>query len=965
MIVYSLGKLENFDFFIPLAYVCDVDPNGQPKFIQANAQFDTIASYGIEISNKPHQVLLEICHELKPLELEKTLNKNRKKHEKLSVLFSDPKIKSTIQSIIDKKMVKFLDVVHQNGYFFCDQLKRKIWAKDVLLTFLPNEAVPKLKFRKTQTGVTYYLKLQIEDELITPHYNDIELISNDPAYIRVKKFIVKVTSINSTKIRPFLKNESIYVPQKLVKSFFSQFVTDVMGKIDIEAEGFEIIKHINITKRNIFFIFDIFEDKWMAVIKFTYDDFKFLSSDPGKRKTKINFSENGEIIVDEATRSFNEENKSYDLLISLGLTNTYNNRFVYGDNKFDIFEKITKEYASLENEFEIELPDVDGKLIQLTKWVHKPNFRLVNDWFDLYGVIQIGDEQYSFTSLFKNIREDNRFFKLKNGRFTIIPQEIMTKYSQIATFASEHSGNYRLAKSHFVLLDENDMDKGRKKTSTLMDNKDIEYKTSPLLKAELRPYQIEGVKWLIKHRKNGLGACLADDMGLGKTLQTIAALIDAKEHKPSNLSPSTSLPVQLDLFGELNNMGRKSLNALIILPASLVFNWYNELRNFAPSLQVIQYQGPSRHSNKSTLMTFDVVLTTYQTLVADIEIFEPLNFHYIVLDESQQIRNKNSKTFQAVHRLSSDHRLSLSGTPIENSLSDLWSQMEFINPSVLGKFTFFKEQFLLPIEKNKDTEAIKKLKKMVDPYILRRTKEQVAPDLPELIEGVHYSEMPAEQTRIYQQEKSAARNYLAGLDKEATQYRFHVLSSILKLRQIANHPGLTNPDYLGDSGKFEDVVNHINTIVKANHKLLIFSSFVSHLEMYEKWLQSQQMLFVKLTGSSSQEDRKYAVDKFQNDPEILVFLLSIKAGGTGLNLTAADYVFILDPWWNPFVEKQAVARAHRIGRSNSVIVKRFISKDTIEEKILSLQTNKKVLSDDILEINDLQELSNNELEDLI
>ncbi|MBP9055457.1 MAG: DEAD/DEAH box helicase, partial [Saprospiraceae bacterium] len=269
------------------------------------------------------------------------------------------------------------------------------------------------------------------------------------------------------------------------------------------------------------------------------------------------------------------------------------------------------------------------------------------------------------------------------------------------------------------------------------------------------------------------------------------------------------------------------------------------------------------------------------------------------------------------------------------------------------------------IEKNRDEQAIISLKNLVDPFILRRTKEQVAPDLPELVETIHYSEMSDAQSKFYEKEKSAARNYLAGLDRNGGQFRFHVLSSLMKLRQIANHPAIADQEYALDSGKFEDIKDQINTIVKSGHKVLIFSSFITHLSLFETWLLSESVRYLLLTGSMNSDQRAKAVTDFQHDATIQVFLISIKAGGTGLNLTAADYVFILDPWWNPFVEMQAVARAHRIGRTNSVFVTRFISKDTIEEKIMRLQEKKRNLSDDIIDINELKDFSDNDLEKLL
>ena len=961
VIVYSFQKLEGLEIIIPAAFICDVDDHGRPGYIQANATMDIISSYGIDVENTIHKELLEICYDLNPVQLEKRINKNKKKPERLSVLFSDKSTWNLLQSIVDKKLLRLLECVKEHHCYICYQLQRNIKAYDFLLTFYDGTAIPQLQFTKTQTGVRYELKISVGEETVIPCKTNISILTNLPSTICIGNVIMPLASVNSAKIKPFLKQESVFVPEKLVRTYFSQFVTDVIGKVEITADGFEIVKYSKITKQKLFFLFDIFENKWFADIEFEYEIFTINASAPGKRKTKLHFGDDGEIVVYECTRDFKKEDQVFDLLHSVGLTQYHNKRFFSSENTYAIFEKINEHQEFIGHHFDLQLPEIDGKLIQFNRWEVFPDFKLIHDWFDLKGVIRIGDDEFPFFVFFKNIRNDDRFFRLKNGHFAIIPEEIMTKYSQIAKFASEAAGKWKLSKSHYMLLDGADM---KAHTSKIMDTEDNDFVVSPALKASLRPYQVDGVKWIVRHRKNGLGACLADDMGLGKTLQTIAALLDAKDNKISDDADSGQV-IQLDLFGELHSTGRKSLGALIVLPASLVFNWYKELRTFAPALQVVQYIGANRKKINKTLLTFDIVLTTYQTLVSDIEIFKTMQFHYIVLDESQQIRNKNSLTFQAVHQLTGDHRISLSGTPIENSLSDLWSQMEFINPSVLGSFSFFNKHFLIPIEKKKDKNALNELRKLVEPYILRRTKEQVAKDLPELIEVVHYTEMSEIQAKLYEKEKSAARNYLSGLDKESGQYRFHVLTSLMKLRQLANHPLLTDQQFGGDSGKYDDVRDQIQTVVRSGHKVLVFSSFVGHLNLYADWMENEKISFVKLTGSTASEDRKKAVETFQHNHEIQVFLLSVKAGGTGLNLTAADYVFILDPWWNPFAEKQAIARAHRIGRIQNVMVKRFISKNSIEEKILVLQSHKKAISDDVLEINDFPELNEDELLDLM
>jgi SNF2 family DNA or RNA helicase len=961
VVVYSLNKAEGLDIYLPSAYICSVDKYDRPGYIQAAALAENIKSYGIDIENSVHKEMITLCHELSLSELEKSFNKNKKKPEKLSSLFADPKIQKTIQGLIDRRMNKFIELVKNNKCYLCHQLVRKVNAYDLMLGFFLEHVQPHLLFTKTQTGIRYELKLRVGETQLKPIHHDIALITNMPGIIILDKIVMWLSDINTSKLKPFLKAESVFIPDKLVKNYFSQFVLDVMGKADVESDGFDIQKLNSITSQHLTYIYDFLEDKWLIDVRFDYEEFSFLGSEQSKKKTRLKFDKNDNITVLECTRDKNTEDNLIQVLLSLGFKKLHNNRFIHNNTKFSVLEKTSAEIEKLKTVFEIHPPESDGKQLTFGTFTVLTNFVLINDWFDLKGMIKIGDVEYPISRLFRNIKNDDPFYRLSDGSFVLIPGEIMTKYEPLVRFAVEGEDKWKLSKTHFTLLESFGNPLNKSKLKIIED--DVTYVSPSELKAQLRPYQIQGVKWLIKHQQNKMGGLLADDMGLGKTLQTIAALLYAKENK--TVSEQQNTPVQLDLFGAIQTTGRKSLNALIILPASLIFNWYAEIKKYAPSLQVVQYTGAQRKKVQKTLMTFDVILTTYQTVVSDFDILKPFLFHYIVLDESQQIRNKNSKVFNAVHQLNSEHRLSLSGTPIENSLSDLWSQMEFINPSVLGSYTFFKEQFQVPIERYRNEKAIAELKKLVDPFILRRTKGQVAKDLPDLIEKMHFAEMTEEQAKCYEKEKSSVRNYLAGLDRQNGQYRFHVLSSLMKLRQIANHPIITKPDYQGESGKFEDIKDQIRTIVRSGHKVLIFSSFLSHLDLYVDWLQAESTPYLLLTGSMTGTERENAVMKFQNDPTFQVFLLSIKAGGTGLNLTAADYVFILDPWWNPFVEMQAIARAHRIGRKNNVIVTRVITKATLEEKIMRLQDKKRTLSDDVIDINELPELSDSELEELL
>lgn len=962
-IVYNLYQIEGLQIFFPSATICESEAGGKLGYMRAAALVENVESYGISFKGTVHENLLDLCKEMTIPALEQVYNKNQKKPRSFTALFNDAGLQKTVQAAIDRRMSKFFETVREHNLPICLDIQRKIKAEDVRLFFFGESAIPNLHFTKMQTGIRYDLTLQIGEDVIRPNVYDIKLLTNFPGIILTKRQILWLEQINSAKLKPFLKAESVLIPEKHVRTYFDQFIIDIMGKVDIQVDGFDLIKLTDITKATIRLVHDIFADRWVMDVGFEYGNFSFQYSEKNRRKTKLSFSESDHISVYQCVRDIEEEETFIKKILDLGFVKSESGRFGLGEGSYDVLHAVGKYLTVIEETFVVDRPEWNDSVISLSTMQIHHNFIVGNDWFDLKGIIVIRGEEYPFYKFLKNIKDKNVFFQLRDGSVFVLPEEMMAQYEQMAKFAIQVRDNWKLAKQHFTLLEQMGMSDLALK-NTIVSDEDIIYTPSSKLKASLRPYQIEGVKWLIKHRKNNMGACLADDMGLGKTLQTLGALLDAKEQEEST-NVSNRVVQQLDLFGEVHLNTRKPLAALIILPASLVFNWYNEIRTFVPSFHVINYTGSGRKKAERTLTTFDIIITTYQTAVLDLEILKKNMWTYIILDESQQIRNKNSKVFQALNQLQTRYKISLSGTPIENSLSDLWSQMEFINPDILGTHSFFKNNFQSPIEKNKDEQAIIELKTLVDPFILRRTKEQVAPDLPKLFEKIHYSEMSAEQAKLYEKEKSSTRNFLAGLDVASGQYKIHVLASLTRLRQISNHPLLLDKEFKGDSGKFEDVTSQLHTIIKSKHKVLVFSSFKTHLNIVAEWLKSQNFGHVTLTGDTKIEERAKMVNEFQSNAETQVFLISIKAGGTGLNLTKADYVFILDPWWNPFVEMQAIARAHRIGRENPVIVTRFISNGTLEEKILRLQERKRILSDDIIDVDRQPNLSKEDLDVLL
>jgi superfamily II DNA or RNA helicase len=934
--------------------------------MKAQGMRELAESYGISISGTIHESLLELCSELFPEHLEKNFNRNNKKTQTFSLLFEDKKTKSLIRNYIDSRLDKFLKLCNEHGVAVCHSIERKIRCEDIRLHFNDKIISTILHFRKTLTGVHYSMNLKYgEDDAFSPFEKDISILCDMPGWLIVQNNLVRLDAVNANKLAPFLTKESIFIPAKNMMDFFEKFITDIIGRAEVETEGFDVVIYNALDHVRLQFTKDLFTGKWVGELHFRYKDKVFYPSDLSVKKTTINVNEQGDVLVFQVRRNAVQEQSWTNLFLDMGLHLNATKRLSGPDNDpYAVFHIIGASMPENNEQFSILLPEEDGKKILLAPFFQQMKAKQKTDWFELNGYFEIEGFRYPVSAFFQCIRENNRLFRLKNGMYWAIPETFMSSYKDIAMFGVPSDDAWNVSKMHYTLLE--NTNELQKEHIPEFQNPDVDFQPSEKMLAKLRPYQLEGAAWLYKHYKNGLGACLADDMGLGKTLQTLALLAVIKDEiKTEAESTEQAQAGQLDLFRHTTQHLLTPLRALIVLPASLVFNWYGEINKFVPSFHVCNHTGPGRHKDHRILNSYDIILTTYQTVLSDLQLLTKLEFRYVILDESQQIKNRHSQSFKALNSLNAAHKVSLSGTPVENSLSDLWSQMEFINQNVLGTYPFFRKHFLDPIEKHQDAVTLEKLKSLISPYILRRTKFQVAPDLPELSEQIFYSEMPAEHSKAYESEKSAARNYIAGLDRSDGGYKIHVFTMLMRLRLMASHPVLAEEKYSGGSGKFDDICHHIRNVVRSGQKVLVFSSFKKHLNLLASWLRDQDMSYLLLTGDTPSAERGRLVRAFQESEREQVFLISLKAGGVGLNLTSADYVFILDPWWNPFAEYQAISRAHRIGRDKPVHVIRFVAKGTIEEKILKLQSDKKAVSDQIIDVNEMPNWVERHLEDII
>lgn len=555
------------------------------------------------------------------------------------------------------------------------------------------------------------------------------------------------------------------------------------------------------------------------------------------------------------------------------------------------------------------------------------------DWFDLKVELDFEGMTVSVFEVWEALKAKQNFIRLNDGSAVRLDEEILSKIGLITMFGRRDAkeNSIRFSKTQAILLDQvlsgsafQESDEAFKLQLRRFKEFDgIENISVPRqFKGELRPYQKAGLDWLVFLNKFGFGGCLADDMGLGKTVQALALLQKTK-----------------------NEQGGTSL---ILAPTSVVHNWQKESQHFTPKLKLLVHSGVDRVGDASTFVKYDVIITSYAIILRDYDFIKDFDFNYLILDESQKIKNPHSITAQCARGLRARHRLVMTGTPIENNLTELWSQFNFLNAGMLGSLTSFEEYYGKAIQMLGDQDKAGQLKRMIYPFILRRTKEDVAKELPPKVENVTYCDMDEQQTHEYNKWRDFYRAAILNeiQTRGMNRSKMKVLEGLTKLRQLSIHPKMVDESYTNSSGKFDLLWDSLEDIMSEKHKVLLFSQFVKALKLVRERLDSDTVKYAYLDGST--RDRQEQVDLFQRDASVQLFLISLKAGGLGLNLTAADYVIHLDPWWNPAVEMQASDRAHRIGQDKKVFVYKLITRDTVEEKVLNLQEKKKKLVSEII-----------------
>lgn len=754
-----------------------------------------------------------------------------------------------------------------------------------------------------------------------------------PTSVAIQNIPQNIIKSSFTDLKDFEGGKFIYEDLPKLQQVMDVVVDEKISKLMLEQRP-----PINVVTMGI-----DYDQSLKAFLDFEYDGVRVPYSKTNVDKVQyITVKKPDEDLIYWVKRNIKHENEAYAMLLACKFVPMQtNNLALEKENAIDFYNYYLKQagdgwrFEEKDDMSFFKLMDKPFKLCAKIDFSEEQP-----DSFDISIYGQAGDEIISFDEIYDTIQSGEKYARIRSLGFVEYPAQNI--YSMMRSFNSfdvyRNPDNRFTVKTYRAGLINELKNLGvelilsdRFKTfwEQMSTFSTVETLTLPKgINAEFREYQLKGFGWLWFMYKYGLNGILADDMGLGKTLQALTVLQKAKEEDGP-------------------------MPTLVIAPTTVVFNWESEIQKFAPSLSCLKLQGGERKQFFDKIPEYDVVITSYALLRRDIKKLKDINFRYVILDESQNIKNATSQTAQAVKQLTSQHKLALSGTPIENKLEELWSVFDFLMPGFLFTMADFNSRYVNPIMEHQDKVVEKRLKLQIYPFILRRMKRDVAKDLPDKVENIAYCELTDDQRDFYLQVLDSTKEELFksieqnGLEKS----RLSIFSALLRMRQICCHPRLydkNNVKNVISSGKFEKLKVMLEEIISEKHRILLFSQFVDMLDIVKAWLDKSGIKYEYLTGKT--KDRQGAVERFNTDPTIPIFLISLKAGGTGLNLTGADYVIHYDPWWNPAVEDQATDRAYRIGQTKKVFVYRLITKNTVEEKIQKLKTIKRNLVDSVISV---------------
>lgn len=750
---------------------------------------------------------------------------------------------------------------------------------------------------------------------------------------KMHKCLPKVENRNLELLEVYKKNytQSIIFNENNLRNFFAVVVPKIKDNFKIKNIDKEQIEKYMPKDLYVKIYLDYNEKGYIvADVKFCYGNVEF---NPIKN---VNL---------EITRNAIQENEVLDTFVQTGfMLDSANARLVLANDE-KIYNFLSKEIEDYMKKFEVLVAeDFKKKDIKKIK-IKSIGVKIENNLLDI-NLEDFKFNIYEIKDIINKYKLRKKFYRLKDGTYISLEKnssldflENLTDNIEIEDENVEENSIklpiYRALylEKIFKNMPNTNIQKNeyyKNMISQIEDRQiDLSTKIPPKLNAELRTYQKIGYKWLRTLEQYKMGGILADDMGLGKTIQLLAVILSYVQKNKGNVKPS-----------------------IIICPSSLALNWYNEIQKFTPTLKalVISDDYLERKRKIEEIGKYQVIITSYDSLKRDIDLYENYCFKYVVADEAQYIKNNNTKNSKAIKTINAETKFALTGTPIENSLSELWSIFDFIMPGYLYKYKKFKELYETPIIKEQNEDVMNKLKKQIEPFVLRRTKGEVLTELPDKTVTILNNEMSEEQYNIYMSYMAQARKEIMsqidinGFEKS----QIKILSLLMRLRQICCHPKLFLREYEGESSKLNQCIEIIQDAVLGGHKILLFSSYTSMFEIIEEKLKNIGVKYLKLTGQTKVGERIELVDKFNTDENIKVFLISLKAGGTGLNLTGADMVIHYDPWWNLSAENQATDRTYRIGQKRNVQVYKLITKNSIEEKIYELQQKKAKLIDNML-----------------
>lgn len=803
------------------------------------------------------------------------------------------------------------------------------------ITVHPEVATIILRLHKGRSG--YYLQpaLVFPDHTVTPLKEPAVVLSSNPVYMLYGPKLYKIDSaLPATFWHNYFRiREKFEIPHAELSEFIRVYLPHLLSVIDWENLGEHIEqKPLSLTEKRI--EFSEYNQHLQIDVKFCYGEYEFAAYPAIDRSLA---TQNRQLFI--IKRDMAEEERSRKFLEENGLIYRSGHWNIAADyHNLDwmrlIVPQLTRAGFIIINEERLVRYRVHRQAPRLQVKVKSSE-----NWLDLQYHITLGRERVRVPNLLKQVIGGKEYMRLADGTHIYLSDEIRENLLSIARYLDlkNGEGQVRLPTAGVTLIRElqtlTEHIRLDKQASELLEKYHHFDAIQPVapprqLQGTLRPYQKHGLDWLNFLSEFRFGGILADDMGLGKTIQVISLLLKQKEQN------------------------KLTHPALIVVPLTLIFNWWEEFQKFAPEMRVMRYHGNradrSRYLKK--IADYDVILCSYGVTLQDQKGLGSKKFSYLILDESQKIKNPHTKTYKAIEKISAPCKLALTGTPIENSLIDLWAQMNMVNPGLLGTLKEFQNRYIEVSETDRKSQ-LELLKKTIFPFILRRTKEEVETQLPPLTEIVQHIEMTEKQRQAYEKWLNYYRNEIfsnirtEGLNKS----RLKIVEALTYLRQIACHPAILDESIdLLDSGKVQLLEDMLEDLLDKGHKILIFSQFVRFLALVRKIFDRKGWKYEYLDGKTPHTGRGDRIHNFQENPDISAFLISLKAGGLGLNLTAADYVIHLDPWWNPAVEKQATDRAHRIGQDKRVFVYKYIVKDSVEEKILKLQEKKRALSEEMI-----------------